>query len=227
MVVSSWAAADSGAAASAAAAALAAPDGAAAIAEATVEALRVASGADVDFGLASQAAPGTPAPSVAESREAADATRYRDPYAHACRPMSIAVLAAGPPDAGADAGAAAHAAALPGFAGLGCGDDCLPALASRLGAADLRLDLPDPQRPQLLLASPAASAARYAAVAHLAGTRGLDAGRPDMLHELLAAALQHDAAALVSPDDLAPSATLPSRTPAWPSRRWSSAAVSA
>ncbi|MFO1376866.1 MAG: PilC/PilY family type IV pilus protein [Steroidobacteraceae bacterium] len=111
MVVSAWAAADSGAAASAAAAALAAPDGAAAIAEATVEALRVASGADVDFGLASQAAPGTPAPSVAESREAADATRYRDPYAHACRPMSIAVLAAGPPDAGADAGAAAHAAA--------------------------------------------------------------------------------------------------------------------
>jgi len=209
MVVSAWAAADSGAAASAAAAALAAPDGAAAIAEATVEALRVASGADVDFGLASQAAPGTPAPSVPESREAADATRYRDPYAHACRPMSIAVLAAGPPDAGADAGAAAHAAALPGFAGLGCGDDCLPALASRLGAADLRLDLPDPQRPQLLLASPAASAARYAAVAHLAGTRGLDAGRPDMLHELLAAALQHDAAALVSPDDLAPSATLP------------------
>ena len=206
MVIAPWSGAGTGTAAGAARAALAAAAGAAPLAEATVEALRVASGAAVDFGLESHAAPAEPLPSHPSSRDPVDPGRYRDPYPHACRPLSVAVVAAGP--GSADAGAATHAASLPGLAGLDCGLTCLPALAMRLPQTDLRPDLPDPQRPQLIVASPAAERAALAPAARVAGSHWIDLGRADALFELVAAALQHDAA-LLPAVALTPPALLP------------------
>ncbi len=194
MVIAAWSNGDAATTAGAAREALAAAAGAAPLAEATVEALRVVSGAAVDFGLDSHAAPAEPLPSHPSSRNPVRPGRYRDPYPHACRPLSVAVLAAG--TGSADAAAAAHAADLPGLAGLDCGQTCLPALAARLPQADLRPDLSDAQRPQLIVASPAAARATLAPVARVSGFHWIDLARADALFELVAAALQHDAAAL-------------------------------
>jgi type IV pilus assembly protein PilY1 len=188
--------ADERAPGAAALAALLAPAGGPApLAEATVEALRVAAGLTVGTGLDAYAAPGAPRPSVPESRDALDAARYLDPYAHACRALSIALLAQDAPSA--DDSAATHAAALPGLADLRCDDGCLAALAARLPSLDLRADLPDAQRPALFFAAAGAPSRELIAATRAAGATPLDVlAAGDGFVQVLAGALQHDAATL-------------------------------
>lgn len=73
------------------------------------------------------------------------AGEYRSPVVPACRPVSIAVLAAGTPVQDAPTTLAANA--LPGFAAAtgGCDSDCLPALSAWLAATSILVhDLTDP-----------------------------------------------------------------------------------
>lgn len=91
----------------------AAPDGAAPLAETLSEAAAWLAGAEVRFGHDEQADP--------DAFIDATAGRYRSPFTHACRPVTL------------------------GFLTAGCDPDCLVRLADWIGSADLRNDLPGRQ----------------------------------------------------------------------------------
>ncbi len=127
------------------------------------------------------------------------AGEYRSPIVPACRPVSIAVLAAGTPAQDAPTTLAANA--LPGFAAAtgGCDSDCLPALSAWLADTDLIAALPGQQHaPVTWLATPATAAAVAPAAA---ATSGLvhDLTDPLALINLVARSLGHDAAVPAGP----------------------------
>ncbi|MBM5811940.1 MAG: hypothetical protein FJ191_08255 [Gammaproteobacteria bacterium] len=124
---------------------------------------------------------------------------YRSPFAPACRPASIAILAAGTP--AQDAATVAAANALPDFIALsgGCNEDCLPALSAWLAETDLLDALPGQQRaPVSWLALPAVAPA-LAAAAAATGDAVHFLDDPLALVNVVARALQHDAAVPAGP----------------------------
>lgn len=124
---------------------------------------------------------------------------YRTPFTQSCRPASIAVLAAGTPTQ--DAATVAAASALPGFSAMsgGCETDCLPALSAWLAETDLLDALPGQQRaPVTWLAAPAVAEA-FAAAAAATGEVVHALDDPLALVNVVARALQHDAAVPAGP----------------------------
>ena len=168
------------------------PSGPAPIAETLVEMARWLRGEMVAFGDGSQAAPGTPFPSVPGTRLGGDPTRYRSPFDHACRPVLTAIASAGQPSA--DAGAGAALAEMTGRDAPACGASCLDEVTTALVESDLSGSLPGRQRTAVrwLLAAEADPAARAAARA--AGDPPLDLDAPEAVLSLWTDALQHDAA---------------------------------
>lgn len=169
------------------------PAGPAPLGEALTEVAAWLSGETVGYGLASSAAPGEPLPSSADSRDPADPGRYRSPYSHACRAVTVGLLTSAAPSA--DATAAAAAGRLPGFDPGACADGCLPALARWMADSDLLAARPGRQFAQLHLLVPEASGAVAVDTARAARSALVDLRDPLALAMLLAQALQHDAAA--------------------------------
>ncbi len=125
---------------------------------------------------------------------------YRSPFDHACRPVSLALVTAG--EASDDESAASAAAALPGFdeATGGCGADCLGTIASWLGGADLRGDLPGAQSAPVSWIAPSGTT-----------LTGGQASLADPLAwvNLVASAFQHDALVAAGPQLSAAGLVLP------------------
>jgi type IV pilus assembly protein PilY1 len=124
-----------------------APAGSAPLGETLTEAARWLTGGTRNFGLDDRTDPA--------SLTAPGAAQYRSPFAHACRPVSMAYLSAG--QSSDDERAAAAAGALPRFieeAG-GCGADCVGVLVEWLGSTDLRDDLPAQQSAGIAWITPA------------------------------------------------------------------------
>lgn len=111
--------------------------GGAPLAESLVESALWLSGGVARFGATDAADP--------RAFEADTAGRYRSPFSHPCRPVTLAYVTAGVADG--DDQAASAAGALPGFVGAtgGCDADCLGTLARWIADADLRVDLPGAQ----------------------------------------------------------------------------------
>ncbi len=114
-----------------------APAGGAPLAETLVEAAQWLQGGPKRFGHDERADPAASDPIARE--------RYRSPFDHACRPVSLAYLTAG--ELSGDEQAAVAANGLPRFDELteGCGTSCLAAIGQWLATADLREDLPGTQ----------------------------------------------------------------------------------
>jgi type IV pilus assembly protein PilY1 len=124
-----------------------APSGDAPLAETLAETAAWLAGATIRFGDNARA-----------DRAAFDplaAGRYRTPFTHACRPITLGFLTAGL--ASGDELAATAAAGLPGFDELtgGCGASCLPALAQWIERADLHNVLPGAQSAAVFWLAPA------------------------------------------------------------------------
>ena len=121
--------------------------------------------------------------------------RYRSPFSHACRPVTLAYLTAGQPSN--DELAAVAAGGLPDFDALtgGCGASCLPALTQWIEQSDLRADLPGRQSAAVFWLAPASSPDRQSASAG-AGSRLDD---PLAFVNLVARSLQRDATVPADP----------------------------
>ncbi|MGH8250108.1 MAG: pilus assembly protein [Steroidobacteraceae bacterium] len=123
--------------------------------------------------------------------------RYRSPFAHACRPVTLAYLTAGL--ASGDDLAATAAVTLPRFTELtaGCGASCLPAIAQWVERADLRDDLPGVQSTALHWLTPRPVPELVAQSAGTGSGGALD--DPLAFINLVARSLQRDAAVPGSP----------------------------
>jgi len=152
--------------------------GGAPLAEALVESALWLSGGTARFGAVEDADP--------RAFETGTADRYRSPFEHACRPVTLAYVTAG--EAHGDELAPSAAAALPGFLADtgGCDDDCLSALARWIAGADLRNDMPGVQSPAM----------RFLGIEEL--------GDPLAFVNLAARSLQRDAAVPAGPQLSAP-----------------------
>jgi type IV pilus assembly protein PilY1 len=113
------------------------PIGSAPLAETLTEAASWLAGRPRRFGLDDRTDPAATDPFAPAS--------YRSPFAHACRPISLAFATAG--EASGDESAAAAANEMPQFEAEtgGCGNDCLAQLAGWLGQTDLLPALPGVQ----------------------------------------------------------------------------------
>jgi len=172
------------------------PAGGAPLGESLAEAAAWLSGGSVRFGGDEQADPAAFDPLAGG--------RYRSPFTHACRPVTLAMLTTGV--ASNDDMAAAAAASLPGFDALtgGCDASCLQALAQWIEQRDLRSDLPGAQWAPLIWLAPARSPILQTASPAL-GARLDD---PLAFVNLVARALAHDAAVPAGPQ-LSAAAILP------------------
>ena len=123
-----------------------APAGSAPLAETLVETTSWLQGELKRFGIDGRADPAAFDPQAPE--------RYRSPFDHACRPVTLAYLTAG--EASDDDLAALAANSLPGFEDGtgGCGTNCLAALGRWLESTDLREDLPGMQSASLSWIAP-------------------------------------------------------------------------
>jgi type IV pilus assembly protein PilY1 len=157
------------------------PAGSAPLAETLVETASWLQGGPLIFGA-----------DVRADAAASDASgRYRSPFEHACRPVSLGFLTAGL--ASDDEQAPAAADALAGFAAEtgGCGDDCLATVAAWLASTDLRDDLAGAQSTPVAWIAPASGAAAAGRIASPAD--------PLSYANLIASAFQHDAAVPAPP----------------------------
>ena len=155
------------------------PSGSAPLAETLAEAAAWLSGGSIRFGT-------DPRADGAASDPAAPG-KYRSPFDHACRPISLALVTAG--ESSDDELAAIAAGTLPRFDELtgGCGANCLGALEQWIETADLRDDLAGAQAARVAWIAPApAPPALPGAVASLAD--------PLAFINLIARSFQHDAA---------------------------------
>lgn len=170
------------------------PSGPAPLAEALVEAASWLAGGPLIFGAAAHAAPDRPLPSVAEVRHPQQSNRYVSPFAHACRPVFLGLIAAAEPAADAGAGQAAlNLPAVPaGFPD--CGNACLGGLLNWLRRADLVAATPGLQHPALAIATTQPPPPAIREAAWVAGLPLLDLADPLSIVMVVARALQHDAA---------------------------------
>ena len=163
------------------------PSGGAPLGETLAEAASWLSGGRVRFGDDSHADRGAFDPLVAG--------RYRSPFAHACRPVTLAYMTAG--QASNDELATVAAGSLPDFDALtgGCGVSCLPAIAQWIDRSDLRDDLPGTQSAEVVWLAPANSPV------HQSATAGAVSRLDDPLAfvNLVARSLQRDAAVPADP----------------------------
>jgi type IV pilus assembly protein PilY1 len=123
--------------------------------------------------------------------------RYRSPYSHACRPVTLSLVTAG--IVSGDESAAGAAAGLPDFMATagGCNEDCLAALARYVAAADLRRDMPGRQSAQVHWIAPSPPPGVIADAAGGAPIARLD--EPLAYIDLIARAHQRDAAVPAGP----------------------------
>ncbi len=114
------------------------PSGSAPLAETLAEAANWLAGGAIRFGSDARRDPAAFDPSAP--------SRYRSPFNHACRPVSLAYLTAAVPSD--DDLSASAAGGLPEFDELtgGCGATCLSAIARWIAAADLSDALPGKQQ---------------------------------------------------------------------------------
>ncbi len=169
------------------------PAGPAPLGEAAAELGAWISGQEVHFGNTSHAAPGAPLPSSADSRLAADHSRYRSPFDDVCRPVTVGLATAAVTSA--DAGASGAASRLPGFQTPGCTSDCLPEILRWLTDSDLMPSLPGRQFASVQILGPSDADTSALALSRAAGSGLLDLRDPIAIALLLARALGHDAAA--------------------------------
>jgi type IV pilus assembly protein PilY1 len=163
--------------------AMAPPAGSAALAETLAETARWLQGGTLRFGNDARADP-----AAFEERSTG---RYRSPFEHACRPVSLGYLTA--LEATDDEQASAAAGELSRFNAEsgGCGGDCLAALAAWLGATDLSDELPGTQSAPVSWIAPVSTAPLPGA------TRSPT--DPLAYVNLVAAAFQRDAAVPAGP----------------------------
>jgi type IV pilus assembly protein PilY1 len=168
--------------------------GGAPLAETLAEAAAWLSGGNVRFGGDARADPA--------AFDLPGGDRYRSPFTHACRPVTLAMLTAGQPSADDDAAAAA--AALPGFTERigACAADCLQALGEWIGQPDLRADLPGAQLAPVHWLAPAPTPPAVAEAASASTVTRID--DPLAAINLVARSLQHDAAVAARPQLSAP-----------------------
>lgn len=160
------------------------PSGSAPLAETLAEAAAWLSGETIRFGNDSRRDPAAIDP--------ATPGRYRSPFNHACRPVSLGYLTAAV--ASDDELAASAASALPQFSELtgGCGSNCLAALEQWIATADLSDELAGQQHAPMTWIAPATAAA---------GGSGAIGSLADPLAfiNLIARSFQRDAAVAADP----------------------------
>jgi type IV pilus assembly protein PilY1 len=161
---------------------------AAPLAELLSEAAAWLAGGPVRFGDSSNADP--------EAFDAAPA-RYRSPYSHACRPVTLSLVTAG--IVSGDESAAGAAGTLLDFNATtgGCHEDCLAALAHYVAAADLQHGVPGRQSAQVRWIAPFPAPGAIADAAGGASIARLD--QPLTYVDLIARAHQLDAAVPAGP----------------------------